>query len=149
LVVELGVVVVVTAVEATPDEEAPEELPVVVGVPCCDALDDVERLPDVVGVVELTVAPAEAVVAGICLETTSPSTAATAAARTATAFEARRALVRAMSRRRIPSCCARPEGPAVGSIGGPNGGYGVDELLMQACHHLNLATRAQSAMSRL
>ncbi len=113
LVVVLGAVVfVVAAVEATADEESSEELPAAVS--WSEVIDDVEWLPDV-DAVELT---AEAVVPGICLETTRPRTAAAAVARIATALEVRRTLVVAVSRRLAPSCQGRPGGRAEGRVEG-------------------------------
>jgi hypothetical protein len=150
LVVELGVVVVaVAAVEPLEDEEVSEELPEVDVVSCCDELAEVERLPEPVEAVELTVVSADAVVPGISFETTRPRTAAAAVATMATAPEVRRTLVRAMSRRLAPSCAGRPRGLVGGPVECPRGGGVVDDLLMHACHHANLATLAQPAMSRL
>ncbi len=86
-VVELGAVVVVAAVggvDVLGDGEPPDEVPVA-------ELDD--------DVVALTGVPAVAVVPGISLETTRPSTTAAPAARTAAALDVRRTLVWARSRR--------------------------------------------------
>ncbi len=94
LVVELGAVVVVVAavvgVDALADGELPDE--VLDEVPDSDADD----------VVELTEVSAEAVVPGISLDTTRPSTAVAPAARMATAVDVRRTLVWARSRRCDP-----------------------------------------------
>jgi len=126
LVVVLGAVVVVVvfaAVEATADaesseEESSDELPDELVVSWGDVLD-VEPVPVVVGVVELTAKSAEAVVPGICLETTRPRTAAAAVARMATALVVRRTLVVAPSRRPAPSCAGRRDGCAEGPVEGP------------------------------
>jgi len=79
-VVELGAVVAVAAVVGV---DVPDEVPV----------------PDTDDVVDLAEVTAEAVVPGISLEITRPSTAAAPAARMATALDVRRTLAWARSRR--------------------------------------------------
>ena len=106
---------------------------------------DEDRLPAVAPGVELTAAALAPVDPGISLDTTSPRTAAAPAAATATSLEMRRTLVVAWSRRaaairRMRWFCSRaPTAP-----GSRAGG-----VLMEPCHHANLASVAQFAKSRL
>ena len=75
-----------------------------------DVAPGVDPVPAVVDGVELPVVSAVAVVPGISLETTSPSTAADTAETIATVLDMRRALVVAMSRRLASSRRGRGSG---------------------------------------
>jgi hypothetical protein len=126
LVVELGVVdavvgVVVAAVAAV---AAVAGVVVAVGA-VCDAPDD-DAVAEDVDAGELVEARAEAVVPGISLDTTSPSTAAAPAATIAVALETQRTRARASSRRVAPG---RPGG-TFGRTGGPTFGALVGSVVM-------------------